>query len=103
MNTEEYFKLLQDYQQKEHFAKQQRYSVDKIGAANNRDVLLGKGWSCQNHPGNLELARLIEGRQAQYLNASKFDKVCMSWELLRYVQNEMGGRFLKMDETSGLW
>lgn len=77
--------------------------MDKVGAANNADVLLGKGWSCQNHPGNLELAKLIEGRQMMYHNASKFDKVCMSWELLRYVQNEMGGRFLKMDETSGMW
>lgn len=74
-----------------------------IDAATDLDVLLGRGKPSQRHPGNLQLSKLIEERQLEYHSADKARKVELSWEIVKAVQYELGGRFLEKDETSGEW
>ena len=74
-----------------------------IVAATDLDVLLGRGKPSQRHPGNLQLSKLIEERQVEYHSADKARKVELSWEIVKAVQYELGGRFLEKDETSGEW
>ena len=71
--------------------------------ATDNDCLLGKGWPCQHHPGNLKLAALIEHRREQHNCADKFEKVCISMDVVNIIQKQLGGRFLEMDENIGTW
>ena len=83
------------------------------------DVLLGRGVPIQTHPGNLHLARLIEAHAESHKNAvTRFDKVALTWKILRMIKFEFGGRFLEkvhdddddavagvegIEDTSRLW
>ena len=74
-----------------------------IDTATDKDVLLGRGKPYQNHPGNVQLKKLIEVRREEFNNAPKFQKTVISWEILKMMQNEYQARFLEKDETTGKW
>jgi hypothetical protein len=46
---------------------------------------------------------LIEERHNAYHRANKAGKVDLSWEIVKLVLVELGGRFLEKDEESGEW
>ena len=66
-------------------------------------VLFGRGKPSQKHPGNLRLAKLIEERQVEYHQADKTRKVKLSWEIVKLVREDKGGRFLEKDDSTGEW
>ena len=66
-------------------------------------VLLGRGKPFQNHWGNLQMVKLLEERQEDYLNADRFQKTCLSWEIVQKIQTEMNGRFLEKTDSSDEW
>lgn len=69
--------------------------------ATDKDVLLGRGIPYQNHPGNIRLSKIIEQRLDEFNNAStKFHKTIITWDVLKTVQEEYGGRFLEKDGSS---
>ena len=71
--------------------------VVRIKATNN-DVLLGRGIPYQKHPGNIRLSQIIEQRLDEFNNAStKFQKTILTWDVLKTVQEQYGGRFLEKD------
>lgn len=84
----------------EHVDSQNNVVVD---IASNKDVLLGRGLPYQTHPGNIHLSKLIEERQDEYNDAPKFQKTVITWEIVKRVQEEFGGRFLEKDESLGTW
>lgn len=62
----------------------------------------GRGKPFQEHEGNIHLARLIEARQNEYINANRIGKTSISWEIVRFVQKDKGS-FLKKHEMSSAW
>ena len=73
---------------------------ERITVARANDVVLGRGKSFQNHPGNQRLAKIVEEWNAEYQRANKQTKTTISKEIVGYVKNEMGGRFLQKDEEN---
>ena len=66
-------------------------------------VLLGRGKPFQNHWGNIQMVKLLEERQEEYINADRFQKTCLSWEIVQKIQTEMNGRFLEKTDSSDEW
>eukprot|EP00980_Cylindrotheca_fusiformis_P003404 scaffold758_cov104-Cylindrotheca_fusiformis.AAC.3 len=67
------------------------------------DVLLGRGWHQQEHPGNLKLARIVDEHRVSYKAARKRDKIKLNWHIVEIIR-ESGGRFLeRSQETGGGW
>ena len=60
------------------------------------DVLLGRGLVIQKHPGNIQLAKLIEDHVAVHKMAKdQFEKTCISWKIVNIIKKEYGGRFME--------
>ena len=74
-----------------------------IEMATDKDVLLGRGKPYQNHPGNVQLKKLIDARREEFNGAPKFQKTVISWEILKMMQKEYNARFLERDEATGRW
>mmetsp|Transcript_4928 Transcript_4928/g.10112 ORF Transcript_4928/g.10112 Transcript_4928/m.10112 type:complete len:329 (+) Transcript_4928:90-1076(+) len=66
------------------------------------DVLLGRGGRSNNHHGNKRYLALKDSMQDRYLNSDKATKKALSQDLVHTVQEQWGGRFLKLDK-SGRW
>lgn len=69
---------------------------------NDNDVLFGRGGATNNHNGNKKFRVIVTDHQPEYLGARKKDKAVISKRIVRRVR-EKGGRFLRRDESSGLW
>lgn len=69
---------------------------------NENDVLFGRGGATNNHVGNKKFRVLVTDHQPEYFGARKKDKAVISKRIVRLVR-ERGGRFLRRDESSGLW
>jgi hypothetical protein len=95
--------FIETRKRKEEERRQEEKAQNLYDAALNNDILLGRGKPSQNHPGNVHLARLIEDRRASYYEANRFDKLCISWEIVKMMQRDRGGRFLEKDESTGAW
>lgn len=63
------------------------------------DVLMGRGWHQQEHPGNLELVRIVEEHRQEYKAARKLNKTKLNWTIVETVK-ESGGRFLQRSQPS---
>jgi hypothetical protein len=70
---------------------------------NNNDVILGKSAGTKQHPGNLDFKKLLMERQFAYAMADKFQKTIISWDVIRIIQQDRGGRFVERDVNSGVW
>jgi len=67
-----------------------------------RDVLLGRGRFCQEHPGNLRLRKKIADRFEEYERVRRKLKKQMSEQIVREIQEE-GGRYIKRCPRTALW
>ena len=88
---------------REQAVKEKETTTNQIAAATDSDILLGRGRPSQNHAGNVQLAKLIEERHPAYTKADRFEKLCISWDIVKLVQSDRGGKFLEKDGTSGAW
>jgi hypothetical protein len=66
------------------------------------DVLLGRGRPYQIYPGNFFLKKVIEKEIEAYQRADRFEKTCISEEIVRMIQGK-NGRFLKRDDSGMGW
>lgn len=66
------------------------------------DVLLGRGRPYQIYPGNFFLKKVIEKEIEAYQKADRFEKTCISEEIVRMIQGK-NGRFLKRDDSGMGW
>ena len=57
----------------------------------------------QTHSGNLNLAKIIEEHQARFESADRLHKTALSWDIVKLIQKDLGGKFLEKDGTSGAW
>jgi hypothetical protein len=64
------------------------------------DVVLGRGWHQQKHPGNLWLARIVDEHRESYKAARKLHKTNINWRIVEIIR-EVGGRFLERSQQPG--
>jgi hypothetical protein len=64
------------------------------------DVLHGRGWKVQVHPGNIRFRNIIAERQKVYNKSLIYEKTVISKEIVHGIK-ESGGRFLRQDEGHG--
>lgn len=93
-------------------AKRQRPTVSfeskvppsKVGLSSYgpNDVLSGRGGGTNQHEGNCFFRSLINKNRERYLRAKKNDKPFISLSIVNTVR-QRNGRFLKKEESSGLW
>jgi hypothetical protein len=83
-------------------AARSQQASDRIDFPSKRDVLLGRGKPYQAYSGNVMLAQLVDSRRDEYNRASRFEKTCISMDMVKAVK-ECNGRFLQRDESSGGW
>ena len=78
-----------------------------VRVASDTDVLLGRGVPIQTHPGNVRLGDLIDSYREEYDNPTltRGRKTAIAWDIVRTIQDKMGGRFLEKDVSngSGMW
>ena len=68
------------------------------------DVLCGRGGLTNNAPGNVYFRRLVRLKQESYLLATKREKAGVAREIVEMVRAlHPPGRFLKKDDSSGMW
>ena len=72
----------------------------KVAIAKSNDILLGRGRPYQNHAGNQKLADIIEQKRVEYTNASKQGKTVISKQVVDYIKQTLGGRFLTKDKNN---
>jgi hypothetical protein len=69
-----------------------------------KDVLVGLQQPCSRHNiGNLHLTGLIRKLQSKYDSSSTVDKICITWEIVKMIQEDLGGRFLEKNDSSSMW
>ena len=66
----------------------------------NSDVLLGRGVPIQSHPGNVYLAKVIEEHALEHKRLPKGEKVCLTWKIVKMIQQDCNGRFLEKVTTT---
>jgi hypothetical protein len=64
------------------------------------DVLMGREWAAQLHPGNTRFRNTIAELWEAYEGASKREKTQIAQEIVQEI-NTLGGRFLKVDVAVG--
>ena len=66
-------------------------------------MLLGRGKTIQEHPGNIQLTKYVEKYRTQY-SAAQFnvDKSCIIQLIVKLI-HEQDGRFLQFDKKAGGW
>mmetsp|Transcript_25361 Transcript_25361/g.47174 ORF Transcript_25361/g.47174 Transcript_25361/m.47174 type:complete len:683 (-) Transcript_25361:175-2223(-) len=77
-------------------------STEPITTYADYDVLSGRGGGTNVHPGNCRFRDLIHANRRRYLKAKKNDKPAISRSIVRSIR-DAGGRFLRKDESTGLW
>jgi hypothetical protein len=57
-----------------------------------------------HHPGNKRYRKIVEERKLDYVNSKRLDKPLVALEIIReWRAQDPPGRFLKVDEKTGLW
>jgi hypothetical protein len=57
-----------------------------------------------HHPGNKRYRKMVEDRKIDYVNRKRLDKPLVALEIIReWRGQDPPGRFLKLDEKTGLW
>ncbi|KAL3926892.1 MAG: hypothetical protein SGBAC_013294 [Bacillariaceae sp.] len=78
-------------------------AVRKYVAATDMDVLLGRGGGSNHHPGNIAYRRRILDLQPKYKTLDRDDKTTMSENVVKWLQEERRGRFLKRESKASPW
>ena len=75
-----------------------------IKEPHDNDVMYGRGGGTNHHSGNKRYRKLVEDRKLEYVNSKRLDKPLVALEIIRLWRAQLPpGRFLKLDEKSGLW
>lgn len=69
---------------------------------NENDVLCGRGGATNTNEGNKRFRGIVADHQPKYLQARKKDKAAIARSIVRIVR-EKGGRFLKRNNSTGVW
>lgn len=84
--------------------KYENYPVKNIKEPHSNDVLYGRGGGTNHHPGNKKYRKMVETRKIDYVNSKRLDKPLVALEIIKeWRSQDPPGRFLKLDEDSGLW
>jgi hypothetical protein len=57
-----------------------------------------------HHPGNKRYRKMVEDKKIEYVNCKRLDKPLVALSIIKIWRTQKPpGRFLKMDDKSGLW
>ena len=78
-------------------------SGQRISTPTKFDVLFGRGFSYQMHPGNLRLHTVVKRHKARYSNAKRLEKRAIIAEVVNLIKNggPQNARFLERGAGSG--
>lgn len=76
----------------------------EIKEPHEHDVLYGRGGGTNHHPGNKRYRKMVEDRKLDYVNSKRLDKPLVALAIIKEWRGQLPpGRFLKLDEKTGLW
>lgn len=85
----------------ESLEQQCRFLQGRTDLPSNDDVLLGTGKFLMKHPGNLHFRATVDALAELYDATDHVrDKADMTWGVVRHIQNQCGGKFLKKDNSA---
>jgi hypothetical protein len=80
------------------------WPLKEIKEPHENDVMYGRGGGTNHHTGNKRYRKLVEDRKLDYVNSKRLDKPLVALDIIRTWRGQVPpGRFLKMDEKTGLW
>jgi hypothetical protein len=75
-----------------------------IKKPHENDVMYGRGGGTNHHPGNKRFRKIVEDRKVDYVNSKRLDKPLIALDIIKNWREQVPpGRFLKIDEKTGLW
>ena len=84
--------------------KYKDWPLRNIKEPHDNDVMYGRGGGTNHHPGNKQYRKMVEDRKLEYVNCKRLDKPLVALEIIREWRGQLPpGRFLKLDEKTGLW
>jgi hypothetical protein len=84
--------------------KYANWPLRNIKEPHDNDVMYGRGGGTNHHPGNKQYRQMVEDRKLEYVNSKRLDKPLVALEIIRFWRGQIpSGRFLKLDEKTGLW
>jgi len=84
--------------------KYANWPLKGIKDPHENDVMYGRGGGTNHHPGNKRYRKMVEDRKLEYVNSKRLDKPLVALEIIRLWRAQLPpGRFLKLDEKTGLW
>lgn len=84
--------------------KYKDWPMRNIKEPHENDVMYGRGGGTNHHPGNKQYRKMVEDRKLEYVNCKRLDKPLVALEIIREWRSQIPpGRFLKLDEKTGLW
>ena len=85
-------------------AQYANWPLKNIRDPTHNDVLYGRGGGTNHHPGNKRYRKWVEDRKIEYVNSKRLDKPVVALEIVKKWRSQSPpGRFLKMDDKTGLW
>ena len=80
------------------------WPMKNIAEPHDHDVLYGRGGGTNHHPGNKRYRKMVEDRKIDYVNSKRLDKPLVALGIIQeWREQDPPGRFLKLDEKTGLW
>eukprot|EP00590_Aulacoseira_subarctica_P009541 CAMPEP_0172427414 /NCGR_PEP_ID=MMETSP1064-20121228/41930_1 /TAXON_ID=202472 /ORGANISM="Aulacoseira subarctica , Strain CCAP 1002/5" /LENGTH=931 /DNA_ID=CAMNT_0013171599 /DNA_START=43 /DNA_END=2838 /DNA_ORIENTATION=- len=85
--------------------EQHEWLLVGIKDPHQNDVLYGRGGGTNHHPGNKRYRLLVDERKIEYVNSKRLEKPLVALDIIRKWRKEQvpPGRFLKVNEATGLW
>ena len=84
--------------------KYANWPLENIKVPHDNDIMYGRGGGTNHHPGNKMYRKLVEDKKLDYVNSKRLDKPLVALYIIRTWRTQVPpGRFLKMDEKTGLW
>ncbi|CAJ1942764.1 unnamed protein product [Cylindrotheca closterium] len=95
----------EDRKKKEELKKKYaNWPLKGIKDPHENDVMYGRGGGTNHHSGNKQYRKMVEDRKLEYVNSKRLDKPLVALEIIRIWRGQVPpGRFLKLDEKTGLW
>lgn len=85
-------------------AQYANWPLKNIRDPTHNDILYGRGGGTNHHPGNKRYRKWVEDRKVEYVNSKRLDKPVVALDIVKKWRSQSPpGRFLKMDDKTGLW
>ena len=85
-------------------ASTRNWPLRNIKETHDHDVLYGRGGGTNHHVGNKRYRKMVDDRKMDYVTSKRLDKPMVALEIIRlWRSQDPPGRFLKLDEETGLW